>query len=447
MRSRPELARLLTPRTTEFIPHTPTPRQAAFLLLSCKEAMFGGAAGGGKSDALLMAALQYVDVPGYAALLLRRTFADLALPKALMDRAGEWLAGTAARWSERDKTWTFPSGATITFGYLETERDKYRYQGAEFQFIGFDELTQFMSSQYTYLFSRLRRIVGVPVPLRMRSATNPGGVGHAWVKQRLIVEGRDHGRVFVPSRLEDNPHVDQEAYEASLAELPPLERAQLRNGDWDAEEVGGWFDRRRIPLVDPSAVPPLRRAVRFWDCAATAPSTANPDPDWTVGVRVGEVQGQAGVCVVEDIARCRLDPADVEAFIKATAEADGKGVEQWFEQEPGSSGKQVIDHWARHVLRGYPVFGLRSTGSKTDRAKPLVGAVSRGEWRVVASRNVLAYLDVLEGFPLALHDDDVDASSGSYTVLTGQGRTGAAREARTPSAVARALGLGTGAHR
>ena len=95
-----------------------------------------------------MGALQFVDVPGYAAILFRRTYADLSLPGALMDRAKEWLAGTAARWSDKEKTWHFPSGATLTFGYLEHEDDKYRYQSSEFQFLGFDELTQFSEAQF-----------------------------------------------------------------------------------------------------------------------------------------------------------------------------------------------------------------------------------------------------------------------------------------------------------
>ena len=133
-----------------------------------------------------MAALQYVDVPGYAALLFRRTYADLNLPGALMDRAHQWLGATAARWNAHDHRWTFPSGATLTFGYLETERDKYRYQSSELQYIGFDELTQFPESQYTYLFSRLRRLGDSEVPLRMRSASNPGGEGHEWVRARFV---------------------------------------------------------------------------------------------------------------------------------------------------------------------------------------------------------------------------------------------------------------------
>ncbi len=92
------------------------------MLLETEEAFYGGAGGGGKSEALLMGALQYVDTPGYAALLLRRTFADLALPGALMSRAQEWLSGTQAHWRDEGKTWHFPSGATLTFGYMENNR-------------------------------------------------------------------------------------------------------------------------------------------------------------------------------------------------------------------------------------------------------------------------------------------------------------------------------------
>ena len=139
-----------------------------------------------------MAALAYVDVPGYRALLFRRSFPDLNLPGALMDRAREWLGGSAARWNAHDHVWTFPSGASLTFGYLENEKDKYRYQSAELQYIGFDELTQFAESQYLYLFSRLRRLAGSAVPLRMRAASNPAasatsGYGRASSMRRPTV--------------------------------------------------------------------------------------------------------------------------------------------------------------------------------------------------------------------------------------------------------------------
>lgn len=239
------------PKMTSYIPHRPTPKQQAFLLLDCLEALYGGAAGGGKTDALLMAALQYVDTPGYAALLLRRTFADLALPGAIMDRSHEWLRGTDAVWSEREKTWTFPSGATLTFGYLAADGDKYRYQGSELTFCGFDELTQFTQEQYTYLFSRLRRLEGVDIPLRMRAASNPGGIGHGWVYERFMPDltpdatehRRQTGRIFIPARLGDNPHIDQLTYRRGLAELDDVERQQLEEGLWVTDPSARPFDR------------------------------------------------------------------------------------------------------------------------------------------------------------------------------------------------------------
>ena len=239
------------PKLTSYIPHRPTPKQQAFLLLDGLEALYGGAAGGGKTDALLMAALQYVDTPGYAALLLRRTFADLALPGAIMDRSHEWLRGTDAVWSEREKTWTFPSGATLTFGYLAADGDKYRYQGSELTFCGFDELTQFTQEQYTYLFSRLRRLEGMSIPLRMRAASNPGGIGHGWVYERflpdLTPEAVEHrrktDRIFIPARLGDNPHIDQLTYRRGLAELGDVERAQLEEGLWVTDHSARPFDR------------------------------------------------------------------------------------------------------------------------------------------------------------------------------------------------------------
>lgn len=186
--------------TKEWSQQTPWPKQKLFLDLDCLEAFYGGAAGPGKSSALLMAALKYVDVPGYAALLLRRTYADLSKPGALMDRAHQWLHGSGAHWNEQKKIWTFPkSGATLSFGYLETENDKYRYQGAEYQFIGFDELTQFTDSQFTYLFSRLRRLKGSTIPIRMRAASNPGGEGAQWVQERFVPED------FTPDQAVDPP--------------------------------------------------------------------------------------------------------------------------------------------------------------------------------------------------------------------------------------------------
>lgn len=243
----------LNVRLSTYTPHYPEPPQEAFLATTELEALYGGSAGGGKSDALLIAALQYVDVPGYSAILFRRTYTDLALPGAIMDRSKQWLAGTDATWKDTDKTWRFPSGATLAFGYLQTSTDRFRYQSAEFQFIGFDELTQFPEADYLYLFSRLRRLEGATVPLRMRGASNPGGLGHRWVMGRFNPTGLSPSpdRVFIPAKLADNPHIDQESYRKSLAELDPQTRAQLEHGDWTARQPGNWvFDEHAIDAVE-----------------------------------------------------------------------------------------------------------------------------------------------------------------------------------------------------
>jgi predicted phage terminase large subunit-like protein len=403
------------PRFSAYCPHEPTAKQREFLGLACLEALYGGAAGGGKSDALLMAALQYADVAGYSALLLRRTYADLSLPGALMDRAHDWLAGSDARWDEREKTWTFPAGASVTFGYLESRTDHLRYQGSEFQFIGFDELTQFPEKQYRYLLSRLRRKKSLgAIPLRMRAGSNPGGPGHAWVKQRFLVESDQKDRIFVPARLDDNPHLDAAEYEKSLAGLDGVTRAQLRNGDWEIAAAGDVFRRDWFQIA--TDFPSGMRLHRAWDLAATAPKPG-ADPDYTVGALVG---AHDGIFWILDIVRARLSPAGVERLIRQTAERDGPTVKIWIEQEPGSSGVNTIDRYARSVLTGFPVRGVRTTGSKSDRAAGWAAAAENGNVRLLRGKWIIEFLDEAAVFPGGDHDDQVDAVSLGYLAATGR---------------------------
>lgn len=406
-RARPALDSLLQLKLAPYAPQRPTPRQELFLVEPAREALYGGAAGGGKSSALLMSALLYVDQPGYAAILFRRTFADLALPGALMDRSHEWLQGTGARWNERDKRWTFPSGATITFGCLEHEKDKFRYQGAEFQFIGFDELTQFTETQYRYLLSRLRRLKTSTVPLRVRAASNPGGEGHEWVMRRFITEGPAAGRPFIPAKLRDNPHLDAEEYQTNLAELDPVTRAQLLEGDWNVIPKGPMFDRSWFQIVDEA--PAGARWVRYWDFAATEPKKGR-DPDWTAGAKVACVDG---VYYIGDVTRARGTPKAVEDLVRQTAELDTRRVPIILEQEPGSSGVAAIDHYRRRVLVGFAVQGDRKTGSKVELARPLSSAAQAGNVRLVRGPWIGAFLDEIHAFPTeGVHDDQVDAASG-----------------------------------
>lgn len=414
---------MLTPKTTPYIPHSPTPRQAAFLLLDdVMEILYGGAAGGGKSDALLMAALQYVDTPGYAALILRRSYADLALPGAIMDRSKEWLHGTDARWSETEKTWHFPAGASVTFGYLEHATDQYRYQSAEFQFVGFDELTQFNEPQYRYLFSRIRRPNGLEtghplgsVPLRMRAASNPGGPGHEWVKQRFIVEGGSAGRLFIPAKLADNPYLDQDEYLRALSELDPVTRQQLLDGNWDVMPEGTRFRREWFRIVESEEIPAGTRWVRYWDMAATEPKPGE-DPDYTAGVLMGRTPD--GQVVIGDIVRFRASSLAVEQRIANVASQDGRLVPIRMEQEPGSSGKSLVDHYRRTVLFGYNFDGVKTTGPKEVRAGPLAAAAEAGNLLLVRGEWIGAFIDEAVGFGTpGIHDDQVDAASGAMEFL------------------------------
>ena len=267
-----------------------------------------------------MAALQHVDKSDYAALLLRKTYADLSLPGALMERAKDWLMPTDAHWRDTSKTWHFPSGATLTFGYLDQTGAEYRYQSTEFQMIGFDELTQFTENQYSYLFSRLRRKSDMDIPLRMRAASNPGGVGHEWVRQRFIDSGSvEDGRVFIAARLPDNPYLDSETYVQSLQELDPVTRQQLLNGDWTARQPGSLFQREWFQVVSEMPVF-INRSVRYWDLAAT-PDKPGADPDYTAGCRVDYAND--GFFYVTDVQRMRGGPGDVERRISQTAMMDG----------------------------------------------------------------------------------------------------------------------------
>jgi predicted phage terminase large subunit-like protein len=485
--------------TRSYIPHVPHPPQQAFLLLNfIPEAFFGGAAGGGKSDAGLMAQLQFADVPGYSALIIRRTFPDLSLPGAIMDRANEWLANTGAHKLDGGKRWEFPTNdpakpATLQFGYAATHKDVYRYQGAEFQSVFVDELTHFEERTYRYLFSRLRgpalvcancghgtsQLAGedrrhdedhdwcecghehapfevcegddvegcgcadyrptdcdctapdgdrsklvaaddgttlADVPLRMRSGSNPGGVGHEWVKARFInPETRERKAVFVPSKLGDNPSLDRRAYRASLSHLTLTEIARLERGDWDAMDEGELFKRIWFQIRDEA--PGDCRWVRFWDKAATKPiPSKRADPDWTVGVKVGlDPRGQWWIA---DVRRMRGTPLEIRKLVEQTAALDGRRVPVRMEEEGGSSGIGETDTYRREVLVGYDFDGARPSIPKTERAAPVARAAQAGNVFLITGGWNSVYIDEHTAFPTkGVHDDQVDATSGGFDFL------------------------------
>ena len=400
--------------------HAPTPRQQFFLSLDhTREAFFGGAAGGGKSDALLMAAAQYVDVPGYAALILRRNYKQLALPGALMDRSKDWWTGTGAQWSAGDKRWTFPGGATISFGHVQNPGDVRQYESSEFQCICFDEVTQFEESVYRFLFSRLRRARGIEVPLRMRSASNPSGIGFQWVK-RLFVdpETRKDGTVFVPSRLEDNPFLDFDEYAESLGHLAPTLRQKLLNGDWDVMEAGAMFSPYEwlTNWIDRPPTHDIESRVRAWDLAF-AEATEGNDPDYTVGVLMSR-DVRTGLFTIEDVQRFRAASGTVEKRVRAAAEKDGPTVPVYIEKMPGA-GKAISDRYKRAVLSGFIVRDALPAGmTKAERAAPFAAAMENGLVRCVrADWNDEMMMELTQFPDDAPHDDIVDALVYAYRAL------------------------------
>jgi phage terminase large subunit-like protein len=463
-----------------YIPHWPTPPQAQFLGLhrlqpvfrGVFEALYGGAAGGGKSDALLMAAAQNAwAFPGSASIMFRRTYTDLAQPGALLSRASEWWLPKGVHWDGTNKIFTFPNGAKVAMAYLAGPNDHLRYQSAEYQLVGFDELTQWETSrQYEYVGrSRVRRLAGSQVPLRLLSASNPGGPGHDWVKELFIggtdmVTGKpfDGKYPFIPARIEDNPYLDRAEYIESLMHLHPTVRDQLLRGDWHAREPGDYFRAEWFgPLLDPKTtpLPDDHVAVRWWDLAASE----KEDAARTAGVLMARLR--RGVRVVVHAAAFRATPGKRDAAIVRQAVLDGRHVVVGLEIEPGSGGiAQFESLKARLEAKGFRVAGARpksethtdkesklivrgtpSVQGKAGRCDPVASCLERGHqrrgecpdtgepwWGADADRSFYeqrdglrlyvggwtqAYLDEVEGFPEVTLLDLADATSGAWAYL------------------------------
>lgn len=258
--------------------------QSAFLAATEREVLYGGAAGGGKSYAMLADPLRYCGNCSFNGLLLRKTTDEL---RELIWKSQELYPQVypGAKWHELKKTWTFPSGAKIWMTYLDRDEDVLRYQGLAFTWIGFDELTQWATPFcWEYLRSRLRTISS-DLPTYMRATTNPGGVGHMWVKKMfvdpapygdafaatdvetglpmLFPEGHSNAgeslfsRRFIPASLFDNPYLTETGdYEAQLLSLPEAQRKRLLEGDWDVSEGAAFPEfNRDVHVIEPCEIP------------------------------------------------------------------------------------------------------------------------------------------------------------------------------------------------
>ena len=234
--------------------------QTEFLAAGETDVLYGGAAGGGKSYAMLVDPLRYAHRAAHRALILRRSMPEL---RELIDKSRELYpkAFPGCKYREVEKMWNFPSGAKIEFGFLERDADVYRYQGQAYSWIGFDEITHLPTEfAWNYLASRLRTTDSNIVPY-MRCTANPGGVGASWVKKRYIDPvppnesflGEDGlTRKFIPARLQDNPYLATDGrYEIMLKALPPTQRKQLLEGNWDVSEGAAFVEFSPVLHVIP----------------------------------------------------------------------------------------------------------------------------------------------------------------------------------------------------
>ena len=239
--------------------------QMDFLAAGETDVLYGGAAGGGKSYAMLVDPLRFAHRAAHRALILRRSMPEL---RELIDKSRELYpkAFPGCKYREVEKLWTFPSGAKVEFGFLERDADVYRYQGQAYSWIGFDEITHLPTEfSWNYLASRLRTTDSEITPY-MRCTANPGGVGAGWVKKRYISPSvpndsfvGDDGitRKFIPARLNDNPYLAEDGrYEQMLKSLPPTQRKQLLEGNWEVAEGAAFteFDRD-MHIIEPFDIP------------------------------------------------------------------------------------------------------------------------------------------------------------------------------------------------
>lgn len=258
--------------------------QTEFLASNEQEVLYGGAAGGGKTMALIADPMRYFNNPNFNGLILRRSTDEL---REIIWKSQELYprAFKGAKWGEKKSQWTFPSGAKLWLTYLDRDQDVLRYQGQSFSYIAVDELTQYPSSYiWDYLRSRLRT-TDPTLPIYMRATTNPGGIGMGWVRRtfidpapantKFIAKDQDNGedlvypeghdrageplfyRRFIPARLSDNPYLMEGGqYEANLLSLPEMQRRQLLEGDWSVTDGAAFPEwRQKHHVIEPYDIP------------------------------------------------------------------------------------------------------------------------------------------------------------------------------------------------
>lgn len=408
----------------------------------------------GKSYALLLEPLRHISNKDFAAVIFRRTLADVKKAGSLLDTSMGVYGAIGGRIRLDTLEWKFKSGGKVAFGHLEHETTVLDWQGAQIGLLLFDELTHFTRSQFFYMLSRNRSTCGIRP--YVRATTNPDADSWVaefiawWIDQdtglpiyersgalRWFIRLSDaliwadtkeelqskydgcepKSVTFIPARLDDNAILmaADPGYRANLLALDNVERERLLGGNWKIRPAAGlYFQRHWCEIVD--AIPAGTRFVRGWDLASTAKNETN-DPDWTVGTKIGRCPD--GRFIVADNVRLRGNPHEVERAVKNTSNEDGRLVRIHLPQDGGQAGKSQVFTYSK-ILQGFnfvfkPVSGDKLTRFQAFSAQAAAGNVTvlRGPWNE-------DWFRALESFPPEKglgHDDDADATAEAYNGL------------------------------
>lgn len=433
--------------------------QEKFLETKADIAIYGGAAGGGKTYGLLLEPIRHINNPKFKGLIFRRVTPQILKPGALWDQSQDIYYDLKGVPVQHYLRWTFPSGMKIEFSHLQYEANVHDYQGAQIPYIGFDELCHFTEKQFFYMLGRNRSDADVPGYIRATCNPDP----NSWVKKFIawwlnektgfaIPERsgkirwfvRDQGRfvwaskpsafgvkakfaksvTFIPSKVYDNKILlaQNPGYLANLEAMAKIDRDQLLDGNWNVVAAAGLLFKRQ--WFEISNVVPISfvKVVRYWDRAATqkientdlALGNKKNNPDFTVGLKLGITY--EGLIYVLDIVRFQESPFKVLKGIQNTASRDGVEVEIGLEQEPGASGKAEVEYIIRH-LQGYAVKCYPARVNKIIRSKPISAQSEMGHVKLIRAEWNDTLLNELENFPDGANDDQVDTLSGGYTML------------------------------
>ena len=441
---------------------TPQPGpQTAFMCSPADIVIFGGAAGGGKSYALLMEGLRHKDIAGFSGVVFRKNYTQITASGGLWDAASKLYSQVqGAKPKKTPKLhWLFtPSNARMHFAHLEREEDLMSWQGTEICYLAFDELTHFSRHQFLYMLSRNRSTCGIRP--YVRATCNPdsdswvaefiswwinqdtgypiyersGVIRYMCVVNDTIYWGsnphelaQEHGVnveecksvTFIASKLTDNKVLmaKDPSYMANLKALAEIDKERLLYGNWKIRPAAGmYFKTEQFTFID--AVPKnIIAYARSWDLAATEPTPLNPDPDATAGVLMGLLDD--GRVIVLDVKRKQIKANDARNLLRNMAAIDQakyKFVQITIPQDPGQAGKAQAQSLVS-MLAGYSVEIVSPTGSKEVRATPFASQVQAGNVLILKGEWNDMYLAELESFPESKHDDMVDASSDAFNKL------------------------------